>query len=66
MVPKSMSSEVENIEIKSKEKNNTDRLNLSVLFFSLTYSSYLFIHLLIIIRIVYALHKDLTVFNLIS
>lgn len=66
MAPKSMSSEVENIEIKSKEKNNTDRLNLSVLFFSLTYSSYLFIHLLIIIRIVYALHKDLTVFNLIS
>lgn len=39
MVPKSMSSEVENIEIKSKEKNNTDRLNLSVLFFNLTYSS---------------------------
>ena len=35
-------------------------------FFSLIYSSYLFIHLLIIIRIVYALHKDLTVFNLIS
>ncbi len=34
-----MSSEVENIEIKSKEKNNTDRLNLSVLFFNLTYSS---------------------------
>ena len=61
-----MSSEVENIEIKSKEKNNTDRLNLSVLFFSLTYSSYLFIHLLIIIRIVYTLHEDLTVFNLIS
>ena len=25
MVPKSMSSEVENIEIKSKEKNNTDK-----------------------------------------
>ena len=24
MVPKSMSSEVENIELKSKEKNNTD------------------------------------------
>lgn len=39
MASKSMSSEVENIEIKSKEKNNTDRLNLSVLFFSLTYSS---------------------------
>ena len=57
-----MSSEVENIEIKSKEKNNTDRLNLYVLFFS----SYLLVHLLIIIRIVYALHKDLTVFNLIS
>ncbi len=28
MVPKSMSSEVENIEIK--RKNNTDKLNLSV------------------------------------
>lgn len=39
MASKSMSSEVENIEIKSKEKNDTDRLNLSVLFFSLTYSS---------------------------
>ena len=40
MASKSMSSEVGNIEIKSKEKkNNTDRLNLSVLFFSLTYSS---------------------------
>ena len=39
MASKSMSSEVENIEIKSKEKNNTDRLNLSVLFFNLTYSS---------------------------
>ena len=24
-----MSSEVENIELKSKEKNNTDKLNLS-------------------------------------
>ena len=30
MVPKSMSSEVENIELKSKEKNNTDKFNLSV------------------------------------
>ena len=30
MTPKSMSSEVENIEIKGKEKNNTDKLNLSV------------------------------------
>ena len=29
MAPKSMSSEVENIEIKGKEKNNTDKLNLS-------------------------------------
>ena len=29
MVPKSISSEVENIELKSKEKNNTDKLNLS-------------------------------------
>lgn len=29
MVPKSMSSEVENIELKSKEKNNTDKLILS-------------------------------------
>ena len=29
-----MSSEKENIELKSKEKNNTDNLNLSVLFFS--------------------------------
>ena len=29
MVPKSMSSEEENIELKSKEKNNTDKLNLS-------------------------------------
>ena len=29
MVPKSMSSEKENIELKSKEKNNTDKLNLS-------------------------------------
>ena len=28
MVPKSMSSEVENIELKGKE-NNTDKLNLS-------------------------------------
>ena len=28
MAPKSMSSEVENIEIKAKEKN-TDKLNLS-------------------------------------
>ena len=26
MTPKSMSSEVENIELKSKEKNNTDKL----------------------------------------
>lgn len=30
MVPKSMSSVVENIELKSKEKNNTDKFNLSV------------------------------------
>ena len=29
MASKSMSSEVENIELKSKEKNNTDNLNLS-------------------------------------
>ena len=29
MTPKSMSSEVENIEIKGKE-NNTDKFNLSV------------------------------------
>lgn len=29
MAPKSMSSGVENIELKSKEKNNTDNLNLS-------------------------------------
>ena len=29
MVPKSMSSEVKNIELKGKEKNNTDKLNLS-------------------------------------
>lgn len=29
MAPKSMSSEVENIELKGKEKNNTDKLNLS-------------------------------------
>ena len=29
MAPKSMSSEVENVEIKGKEKNNTDKLNLS-------------------------------------
>ena len=29
MAPKSMSFEVENIELKSKEKNNTDKLNLS-------------------------------------
>lgn len=29
MTPKSMSYEVENIELKSKEKNNTDNLNLS-------------------------------------
>ena len=26
MAPKSMSSEVENIELKGKEKNNTDKL----------------------------------------
>ena len=29
MSPKSMSSEKENIELKGKEKNNTDKLNLS-------------------------------------
>ena len=29
MAPKSMSSEVENIELKGKEKNNPDKLNLS-------------------------------------
>ena len=29
MTPKSMSSEKENIGLKSKEKNNTDKLNLS-------------------------------------
>ena len=29
MAPKSMSSEKENIELKSKKKNNTDKLNLS-------------------------------------
>lgn len=33
MAPKSMSSEVENIELKSKEKNNTDKLILSVFLF---------------------------------
>lgn len=33
MTPKSMSSEVENIELKGKEKNNTDKLNLSGQFF---------------------------------
>lgn len=27
MAPKSMSSEKENIELKSKEKNNTDKLS---------------------------------------
>ena len=29
MAPKSMSSEKENIELKKKKKNNTDKLNLS-------------------------------------
>ena len=29
MASKSMSSEKENIELKGKEKNNTDKLNLS-------------------------------------
>ena len=29
MAPKSISYEVENIELKGKEKNNTDKLNLS-------------------------------------
>ena len=29
MAPKSMSSEKENIELKGKEKDNTDKLNLS-------------------------------------
>lgn len=29
MASKSMSSEKENIELKSKEKNNTDKFNLS-------------------------------------
>ncbi len=29
MAPKSMSSKKKNIELKSKEKNNTDKLNLS-------------------------------------
>ena len=29
MASKSMSSEEKNIELKSKEKNNTDKLNLS-------------------------------------
>ena len=29
MAPKSMSSEKKNIELKGKEKNNTDKLNLS-------------------------------------
>ena len=29
MAPKSMSSEKKKIELKSKEKNNTDKLNLS-------------------------------------
>ena len=33
MAPKSMSSEVENIELKSKEKNNTDNFTLSVFLF---------------------------------
>lgn len=32
MAPKSMSSEVENIELKGKE-NNTDKLNLSAFLF---------------------------------
>ena len=32
-----MSSEVENIELKSKEKNNTDKFNLSVCFFLVEY-----------------------------
>ena len=39
MAPKSMSSEEENIELKSKLKNNTDKFNLSVLFFSLLFNS---------------------------
>lgn len=30
MAPKSMSSKKKNIELKSKEKNNTDKFNLSV------------------------------------
>ena len=30
MAPKSMSSEKENIELKSKEKNNTDKLSSSL------------------------------------
>ena len=30
MAPKSMSSEKENIELKSKEKNNTDKLSDSL------------------------------------
>ena len=29
MAPKSMSSKKKNIELKGKEKNNTDKLNLS-------------------------------------
>ena len=29
MAPKSMSSEKENIELKGKEKDNTDKFNLS-------------------------------------
>lgn len=33
MAPKSMSSEEENIELKSKLKNNTDKFNLSVFLF---------------------------------
>ena len=33
MAPKSMSSEVENIEIIGKEKNNTDKFKLSVFLF---------------------------------
>lgn len=40
-----MSSEKENIELKGKEKNNTDNLNLSVFLFYLNYFNfYSFIH----------------------
>ena len=36
-----MSSEKENIELKSKEKNNTDKFNLSVFLIYLNYFNFL-------------------------